>query len=643
MNTENLFILILLFPLLGALINGILGKNLPEKLVGTIGTLAVAIPFVAAFSLFNSFDQVINYHAFRILEIGEIELHAGFKLDSLSLWMTMIVTGVGSLIHIFSIGYMHGDKGFYKFFTYLNLFIFAMLVLLLGNNFLMLFFGWEGVGICSFLLIGFHYADEQKGLLNSLAARKAFIMNRVGDIGLLIACFLLLSKFGTLDYDAIYAIVASGGLVEDTSFIIALTLSLFLAATGKSAQIPLFTWLPDAMAGPTPVSALIHAATMVTAGIYLLIRANFLFELAPFTKSIVLGIAIATSLLAAFIAMKQNDIKKVLAYSTVSQLGFMFVALGLGAYTVALFHVTTHAFFKALLFLGSGSIIHANHHEQDITKMGGLRKYMPVTHVVFLIGTLAIAGFPLLSGFFSKDEIFAAAYGHGYLTLALMVLAAAMTASYMFRLYVLVFLGEFRGDAHTKEHLHESPSVMTIPLIVLAILSVFGGMLNLPSFLGIGTPHWMDTFLTSYVPGLSDLHPHHLSDATALSIMLVTTVITLVVIFLTYRVFTSKNYQITKETSWKGWTEWSYNKLYVDELYHTLFVKPTEWISGKLLVFVESNFLVNNIYKLTGTIEESGLQGRKIQTGVLSNYLYYMVIGIILFLGYSLYYFKFWN
>ena len=643
MSTENALLLILMFPLLGAMINGLIGKNLPEKLVGTIGTLAVAIPFVAAFALFNDFEKSSNVHAFNILTIGGMELNAGFKIDSLSLWMTMIVTGVGSLIHIFSIGYMHGDKGFYKFFTYLNLFIFAMLVLLLGNNFLMLFFGWEGVGICSFLLIGFHYADQNKGMLNSLAARKAFIMNRIGDIGLLIACFLLLSKFGTLDYDAIHALVISGAFTEDSTFMIALTLSLFLAATGKSAQIPLFTWLPDAMAGPTPVSALIHAATMVTAGIYLLIRSNFLFELAPFTKSIVLGIAIATSLVAAFIAMKQNDIKKVLAYSTVSQLGFMFVALGLGSYTVALFHVTTHAFFKALLFLGSGSIIHANHHEQDITKMGGLRKYMPVTHIVFLIGTLAISGFPLLSGFFSKDEIFASAYGHGYLTLALMVLAAVMTASYMFRLYCLVFLGEFRGDSKTKEHLHESPSVMTIPLVVLAVLSVFGGILNLPSFLGIGTPHWMDTFLNSTVNGLSEIHGHHLSDSTAITIMLVTTVITLAVIGLTIRAFTAKKYDISRETSWKGWTAWSYNKLYFDELYNFLFVKPTEWISEKLLVLYETRFLASGIFGVAETIEESGLQGRKIQTGILSNYLYYMVIGLILFLGYSLYYFKFWN
>ncbi|MBM3430417.1 MAG: NADH-quinone oxidoreductase subunit L, partial [Bacteroidetes bacterium] len=527
MTNEQLLYLILLLPLVGAAINGIFGKKLSEKLIGTIGTLMVAIPFLTAASIFASFDNPIHVHAFTMLEMDSFRLDAGFKLDSLSLWMTMIITGIGSLIHIFSIGYMHDDKGFYKFFTYLNLFVFSMLILVLGDNYMMLFFGWEGVGVCSFLLIGFHYADKIKGMENSLAARKAFIMNRIGDLGLLVACFLLLGKFGTLNYDQIGIATILGEFQKDSVFMISVTLSLFLAATGKSAQIPLFTWLPDAMAGPTPVSALIHAATMVTAGIYLTIRSNFLFELAPFTQHIILFIGLATALVAAFIAMKQNDIKKVLAYSTVSQLGFMFVALGLGAYTVALFHVTTHAFFKALLFLGSGSVIHANHHEQDITKMGGLKKYMPTTHLVFLIGTLAISGFPFLSGFFSKDEIFAAAFGHGYLVFGLMVLAAAMTTTYMFRMYFLVFHGIFRGDSHTEKHLHESGSLMTLPLIVLAILSVIGGALNLPSFLAGDHAHWMNHFLEETTLGLALVHPHHLEDGTAIGIMIGTTLIRL--------------------------------------------------------------------------------------------------------------------
>jgi len=643
MSNDQLIYLILLLPLVGVFINGVVGKRLSEKLVGAIGTLVVAVPFIIAISLFSSFDKSLHVHAFTMLELESFKLDAGFKLDSLSLWMTMIITGVGSLIHIFSIGYMHGDKGFYKFFTYLNLFIFSMLVLVLGDNYMMLFFGWEGVGICSFLLIGFHYADKVKGIENSIAARKAFIMNRIGDLGLLVACFLLLGKFGTLNYDEIGLSVILGEFQNDSVFMVSVTLSLFLAATGKSAQIPLFTWLPDAMAGPTPVSALIHAATMVTAGIYLTIRKNFLFEHAPFTQNIILFIGIATALVAAFIAMKQNDIKKVLAYSTVSQLGFMFVALGLGAYTVALFHVTTHAFFKALLFLGSGSVIHANHHEQDITKMGGLKKYMPITHLVFLIGTLAISGFPLLSGFFSKDEIFAATFGHGSLVFGLMVLAAAMTTTYMFRMYFLVFHGTFRGVSHTEKHLHESGALMTLPLIVLAILSVVGGALNLPSFISGQNAHWMDHFLDETTLGLSILEPHHLSDDSAIGIMIGTTILTLLIMFWTYSVYSKSTYPILKEQQFRGWAKWSNNKLFVDELYNALFVKPIEFISAKLLLMVENNLLYDSILRATSGIQTGGNQIRKIQTGLLSNYLYFMILGVILFVGYSLYYFKFWN
>jgi NADH-quinone oxidoreductase subunit L len=368
-----------------------------------------------------------------------------------------------------------------------------------------------------------------------------------------------------------------------------------------------------------------------------------LFELAPFTKHIILFIGLSTALVAAFIAMKQNDIKKVLAYSTVSQLGFMFVALGLGAYTVALFHVTTHAFFKALLFLGSGSVIHANHHEQDITKMGGLKKYMPTTHLVFLIGTLAISGFPFLSGFFSKDEIFAAAFTHGYLVFGLMVLAAAMTTTYMFRMYFLVFHGSFRGDSHTEKHLHESGSLMTLPLIVLAVLSIIGGALNLPKFLAGEHAHWMNHFLEETTLGLALVHPHHLEDGTAIGIMIGTTLITLSLIFWAYSVYAKTNYPISKEQQFKGWAEWSSNKLYFDELYNALFVKPTEFISARLLMIVEKNLLYDSILKLTSGIQIGGNQVRKIQTGMLSNYLYFMILGVILFVGYSLYYFKFWN
>ena len=643
MGTDSLIILILLFPLLGGLINGTLGKNFSETVVGSIGTLMVAIPFLIAFSIFLSFDKTVQVSLFTLLDLSNFSLKAGLQVDALAIWMTLIITGIGSLIHVFSMGYMKGDPGFYKFFTYLNLFVFSMLILVLGSSYFMLFFGWEGVGICSYLLIGFHYNDKEKGLLNTLAARKAFVMNRIGDLGLMIGCFLLIGQFGSLEFSEIAAKMKTISIEADSMIIIGITLCLFLAATGKSAQIPLFTWLPDAMAGPTPVSALIHAATMVTAGIYLVIRSNFLFELAPLTQNIILYIGLATSLVAAFIAMRQNDIKKVLAYSTVSQLGLMFVALGLGSYTVALFHVTTHAFFKALLFLGSGSIIHANHHEQDMTRMGGLKKYMPTTHFVFLIGTLAIAGFPFLSGFFSKDEILAAGFSHGPVIFGLLILSASLTAIYMFRMYFLVFFGEFRGDDHTKEHLHESPAIMTLPLIILAVLSVLGGALNLPDFLTTSGAHWMDHFLNKTTFGLSAIHPHHLETSAAVGIMVGTSVLTLIIIGISYWMYVTQKKTTKDEKEFTGWEKISSRKLYFDELYHALFVRPVEWKSEKVLPFIENNGLVKFISTFTNLFVLAGTQIRKIQTGILSSYYFWMIIGIVGLIAYYLIYFKFWN
>lgn len=643
MGTETLILLVLLFPLIGGIINGTIGKKLSETLVGTIGTLMVAIPFVISFSIFMTLDSLVNVPLFTLIELSDFSLQAGLQVDALAIWMTMIITGIGSLIHIFSMGYMKGDPGFYKFFTYLNLFIFSMLILVLGSSYFMLFFGWEGVGICSYLLIGFHYNDKQKGMLNTLAARKAFVMNRIGDLGLLIGCFLLINQFGSLDYAVIAEKMKTVSISTDSIAIIGITLCLFIAATGKSAQIPLFTWLPDAMAGPTPVSALIHAATMVTAGIYLVVRSNFLFELAPYTQHIILYIGLATSLVAAFIAMRQNDIKKVLAYSTVSQLGLMFVALGLGSYTVAIFHVTTHAFFKALLFLGSGSIIHANHHEQDITKMGGLKKYMPVTHLVFLLGTLAIAGFPLLSGFFSKDEILAAGFSHGPIIFGLLILSASLTAIYMFRMYFLVFFGSFRGDHHTKEHLHESPGVMTFPLLILAVFSVLGGALNLPDFIVTSGAHWLDHFLNHGTFGLDKIHPHHLETSSAVGIMIGTSLITFLIIGVSYWIYVTKQKVTKDEHDFTGWEKLSSKKLYFDELYHALFVKPTEWKAEKVLPFIEHSIIGKGISLLTHMIVFSGTQIRRIQTGVLSSYFFWMIVGIVGLISYYLIYFKLWN
>jgi NADH-quinone oxidoreductase subunit L len=629
MSIDQLIICILALPLAGALINGTIGRDLPKVVVGAIATSVMFIAFAFALIVFSSVHEQKLVHLFTMLSLGDFELNARLQLDSLSIWMTLIVTGVGSLIHLFSMGYMKEDEGYYKFFTYLNLFIFAMLILVLGSNYFMLFFGWEGVGICSYLLIGFHYSDLEKGMLNGIAARKAFIMNRIGDLGLLIGLFLILAQFGTLEYAELANQLLVQNIEPTTWMMFGITVCLFIGATGKSAQIPLFTWLPDAMAGPTPVSALIHAATMVTAGIFLVVRSNFFFEMAPATQDIMLYVGLATSLFAAFMALRQNDIKKVLAYSTVSQLGLLFVALGMGAYTAAMFHVTTHAFFKALLFLGSGSVIHAMHHEQDIRQMGGLKKYIPITHITFLIGTMAIAGFPLLSGFYSKDEILAHAVMHNPALFGILMLSVAMTAIYMFRLYFLVFHGEFRGTEETKHHLHESPLNMTLPLMVLAVLSVVGGALNLPGVILKSGTHWMSHYLEHNTQGLELIKTHHLENSQAMLLMGGAVVMTLIILFGSFVVYVKKGSLAKRDEDLKGWELVSNKKLYFDEIYNALFVKPLEWLSVKLHQFVELFVLNKTIFGITSLIDKSGQLVRKWQTGIVSSYLFWMVSGIV--------------
>jgi NADH-quinone oxidoreductase subunit L len=586
MAIDSLILTILALPLIGALINGTLGKNLPKVLVGGLATTVMFVAFALAVTIFVSLHETRIVNVYQFLNFEDFKLNFSIQVDALSIWMTMIVTGVGALIHLFSMGYMSHDKGYYKFFTYLNMFVFAMLILVLGSNYFMLFFGWEGVGICSYLLIGFHYSDAQKGIANSVAARKAFIMNRIGDLGLLIALFLLLAQFGTLEYTELADKILVENINPSTWMMFGITICLFIGATGKSAQIPLFTWLPDAMAGPTPVSALIHAATMVTAGIFLVVRSNFLFELAPMTQDIMLYVGLATSLVAAFIALKQNDIKKVLAYSTVSQLGFIFVSLGMGGYVAAMFHVTTHAFFKALLFLGSGSVIHAMSDEQDIRQMGGLKKYIPITHITFLIGTLAIAGFPFLSGFFSKDEILAHALHHNVIIYVLLAISAMVTAIYMFRLYFLVFHGSFRGTEEVKHHLHESPLNMTLPLMVLAVLSVVGGALNIPSLFGEGMSHWMSHFLEHGTAGLSAVEPVHLSNGQTIMLMTVASLVTLVVLAITYFTYVKKNSQALPDAQLSGWAKVSANKLYFDEIIQFLICETNGMDFDKCVQFI---------------------------------------------------------
>lgn len=642
MPQDLTLILLLSFPLLGFTINGIFGKQLPKMVIGSIATVAVFASFILAISLFTSLDGTKIVNLFNVLDFENLQINASFQIDALSIWMTLIITGVGSLIHLFSIGYMIHDEGFYKFFSYLNLFVFSMLILVLGSNYFVLFFGWEGVGMCSYMLISFHYNDAQKGIANSLAGRKAFIMNRIGDVGLLVALFMIIGQFNTLEYTKIgHLIEANKALTGGAMFFI--TLSLFIAATGKSAQIPLFTWLPDAMAGPTPVSALIHAATMVTAGIYLTVRSNFLFELAPFTQNIILYIGLATTLFAAFMALRQNDIKKVLAYSTVSQLGLMFVALGFGAYTVALFHVTTHAFFKALLFLGSGSVIHGMHEEQDIRKMGGLAKLMPITHYTFLIGTMAISGIPFLSGFFSKDEIMAQALHHNTFAYIVLVIAVTMTAIYMFRLYFLTFHGEFRGGDQLKSKVHESGPSMTLPLVILALLSLFGGLLNLPGLFFKNSAHWFDHFLSAGTFGLDHIHPEHLDFATAIQLMIFASIVALSVFIWAYLNYVKKGNIAKADKDLNGWERLSAAKLYVDELYNFLIVKPILAISDFTGKIIDVKLLRNGVYALADGVLNTANISRKWQSGFLSSYLFWMVFGLILFVAYYILKISVWH
>lgn len=631
MQMENLVYAIVLLPLIGFVINGLFGKRLPKALVGGLATLVVFAAFLISVSIFIGFPAdgtPVIVKAFEWFTIGGIQVNFGFQIDQLSLMMMMIVTGIGSLIHLYSIGYMSHDKGFYKFFTYLNLFIFSMLLLVMGSNYLILFIGWEGVGLCSYLLIGFWYENTEYGK----AARKAFIMNRIGDLGLLIGIFLIASQTNALDY---LSVAQNASKFEfDGVVIMFITLSLFIGAMGKSAQIPLFTWLPDAMAGPTPVSALIHAATMVTAGIYLVVRSNFLYHLSPSTLDFILVIGLATSLIAAFIGLRQNDIKKVLAYSTVSQLGLMFIALGVEAYTSAMFHLMTHAFFKALLFLGAGSVIHAMSGEQDMRFMGGLKSKIPVTYWTFLIGTLAIAGIPPLSGMISKDEILVALWAKSPIIWGLTLFSAALTGIYMFRLLFLTFFGNFRGTEEQKHHLHESPISMTLPLVVLAVLSVVGGFINLPHFIGHGEyqnlAHWLEPL---YVYGAKHAEvPFNIE----MILLAITLVMVAAVFFIVRNIYVTKNKMAQPEENYKGWERLSAKKLLIDELYNATVVKPVEGLGKGTRMFDK---LMDRFFNFVGFgAVESGRSFKKFQNGNVENYVLIMslAIGLILIVNFLL-------
>jgi NADH-quinone oxidoreductase subunit L len=613
----NLALVLLLTPFLGFLINVFFGKSLGKSVSGIIGTLSVVISFIVTVFFFlqiNQTKQAITIQLFDWIQISNFNVSFGFLLDQLSVLWLLFVTGIGSLIHLYSISYMHDDEKMHSFFAYLNLFIFFMITLVVGSNLLVMFIGWEGVGLCSYLLIGFWYKNQDY----NDAAKKAFIMNRIGDLGLLIGIFILGSLFSTLDFATLKTAIAGASNV-DTLWLSIAALALFIGACGKSAQIPLYTWLPDAMAGPTPVSALIHAATMVTAGIFMVSRMHFLFDLTPEVQTIIAVIGGVTSLVAATIGLVQNDIKKVLAYSTVSQLGLMFLALGFGAYEVAIFHVITHAFFKACLFLGSGSVIHGLHGEQDMRKMGGLKKAMPITFWTMLISSLAISGVPLFSGFFSKDEILMTAFHHNIPLWVVASVASIMTAFYMFRLMFLTFFNDFRGTEEQKHHLHESPALITFPLIILAILATIGGAISLPG------NSWLNHYLAPLFSNVS--HEEHALGTTEYILMAIAVVGGLVGIGIAYAKYIKQNTVPTEDAEITGLSKVLYNKYYVDEIYDSLFVAPVNSLSKFFRDYVETG-ISSLVFGLGKVTSELSYQGKKLQNGSVGLYLFAFVLGM---------------
>jgi len=636
---DKFFIFVLIFPLLGFIVNLFFGKRIKsEKFIGIFSSAVVLIPFLITvyfliylYSL-EPHSRFITLNLLNWIAAGFFNIQFSFLIDPLSLCMVLVVTGVGFLIHWYSIGYMHNDSMFSRFFAYMNLFILSMLILVLADNFLLLFLGWEGVGLCSYLLIGFWYEKKFTGD----AAKKAFIVNRIGDFGFMIAMFLIFLNFGTLNISQFLAAIPVS-FEFNSGLLVAVSLLLFLGATGKSAQIPLFVWLPDAMAGPTPVSALIHAATMVTAGVYLIARCSLLYVYSPITTNIVLIIGIFTALIAAVIAAKQNDIKKILAYSTISQLGFMFVALGTFTYWLAIFHLITHAFFKALLFLGSGSVIHAMSDEQDIRNMGALKDKMKITYYTFLIGALAISGIPPLAGFWSKDEILFKTFLNSGLIFYIVLLGIAfLTAFYMFRLVTLTFYGEPRYAANI--HPHESPKSMTIPLLILCGLSVIGGFIGLPHITHL--PNFLERFLSvvfdkteTALMMYSQVNKPEVS--LEIILLIVSVVVALISITYSYKKFSA----VKKFKASRGFAKIVENKFYVDEIYDKIIVNPLYFISDKLLWKIFDIKIIDGfINGLADFIKKLGEDWRRIQSGIVQDYALITVSGIIIIIIYLIFF-----
>jgi NADH-quinone oxidoreductase subunit L len=649
MTLSHLVWLAVAFPLAGFLVNGALALGRPQAkgLVSVVGAGTLLAAFGVALGVFLELlrqppETPIVVFLWHWMPVGRLQVDLAFQVDQLSTVMLLVVTGVGSLIHLFSIGYMGEDPGYARYFSYLNLFVVFMLVLVLGANFPVLFIGWEGVGLCSYLLIGFWFSEKA----NADAGKKAFIMNRIGDFGFLVAMFFIWRTFGSLNFTEVLA-RAPTVLEQGGALVTAITLFLFLGCTGKSAQIPLYTWLPDAMAGPTPVSALIHAATMVTAGVYLVARTNVLFAMAPVSSTIVAGIGALTALFAATIGLRQYDIKRVLAYSTVSQLGYMFLGVGTGAYVSGVFHLVTHAFFKALLFLGSGSVIHAMHHAyhathshedaQDMRNMGGLKEYLPVTFWLMLIATLAIAGIPPFSGFFSKDEILAAAFARGgerpvyYLFYAMGVIAAFLTAFYMARLMAMTFLGQNRTGDRERGHLHEAPWIMTGPLLVLGFLSAGGGAFNLPGFLGghAALERWLEPVMTRGAALFGLEMPHGRTELYLIGGAVLVGVVGLVAGF---RVTLGRRILPAHEApADTGFALVLNRKYYIDELYDRVVVRPFVWLSRVVLwkgvdQGVVDEAAVNGTARLSRGL---GWLGSRLQTGQVGVYVVLFLVGAL--------------
>jgi NADH-quinone oxidoreductase subunit L len=665
-DSASLLPLIIALPLAGFLINGLAGLYFEEyrsrkTLIGTIGTTAAFIPFLLSVWVFLGMSpdsDPIRYHFLTWISAGDFVSDIAWRADQISILWMLFVTGIGSLIHLYSMGYMKEDEGYWKFFAYLNLFVFMMLNLVMGDNLLLLFLGWEGVGVSSYLLIGFWYQD----ILKAEAAKKAFVYNRIGDFAFLIAMFLLFRHVGSIQFDAILAGLAN--IPADTAFWIGLL--MFIGATGKSAQIPLFVWLPDAMAGPTPVSALIHAATMVTSGIYLVSRMSGLYALTPDAMLIVAVVGALTALVAATIALTQTDIKRVLAYSTVSQLGYMFLALGSGAYIAAIFHVITHAFFKACLFLGSGSVIHAMHHveheldhqgknvhfdPQDMRNMGGLKAHMPSTYWTFLLATVAIAGIPPLAGFFSKDEIVAMVFNAGatvsaiyYVLFAIALATAFLTAFYMFRLTYGTFHGTFKlpklhpEAAGSEKYLHESPWTMTTPLWILGILSVVGGFMGFPDFVvqTFGNPdahaNWLHGWL---IPNVAEAELV-LAKSVKWGILGGSVLIASVAVWLAFRTYgqdktaeTDASLQSAFGGAYRLWAD----KYRVDEVYEGAVADPVLKLSDRVLAVFDLKVVDGLVNALAGITRFAGSILRYAQTGNVSGYAFYLVAGVLIVVG----------